>query len=88
MKRPFAVVLAGILATLAGGCSTIPPGFTRAEWNTLTPQQQAREIDLARRQDLPGFKSNMATARSEADSTISRLSPAQSTLSPNPSSTR
>ena len=73
MKRSAFVVLASVFAALVAGCSTLPPGFTRAEWNSLTPKQQARYTAAARNADLPGFKSQITSARTEADSTISSL---------------
>jgi hypothetical protein len=73
MKRSAPFVLVSVLTAFVAGCSTLPPGFTRAEWNALTPQQQARYTAAARNADLPSFKSQISSARSEADSTISNL---------------
>lgn len=88
MKRSTFVVLASVLTALVSGCSTLPPGFTRAEWDSLTPKQQARYTAAARNADLPGFKSQINSARSEADSTIRSLNSNQPSFSYDPSSTR
>lgn len=88
MKRSAFVVLASVFAALVAGCSTLPPGFTRAEWNSLTPKQQARYTAAARNADLPGFKSQITSARTEADSTIRSLNANQPSFSYDPSSTR
>ena len=88
MKRSAFVVLASVLAAFVSGCSTLPPGFTRAEWDALTPKQQARYTAATRKADLPGFLSHISSARSEADSTIRSLNSNQPSFSSDPSSTR
>jgi hypothetical protein len=88
LKRSACVVLASVLTAFVSGCSTLPHGFTRAEWNSLTPKQQARYIAAARNADLPGFISHIASARSDADSTIRSLNSSQPSFSYDPSSTR
>lgn len=88
MKRSTTLIIAACaIALLAAGCTSIPQGFTPAQWQSLSPKQQAKYLATTQR-DRQGFSSDITSARSDADSTLSRLNPTQSTLSPDPSSTR
>lgn len=87
MKRSTAIVLATAALSLLAGCSSIPPGLTQAQWNALSPQQKA-QYAAETNHDRRGFMSHLTSTRSDADSTLRGLNPSQSTLSPDPSSTR
>ncbi|MBC7369600.1 MAG: hypothetical protein H7343_22760 [Undibacterium sp.] len=87
MKRSATLILITCASVLLAGCTSIPPGLTKAQWNALSPQQRT-QYAAANNDDRRGFTSHITSLRSDADSTLRSLNPTQFTLSPDPSSTR
>lgn len=65
--RPTLLLL--VATVFLAGCTSIPLGFTKAEWKALTPEQQARYTSG----DRNSFVSHITSARSDADTTVRNL---------------